>query len=547
MRTYFKSILVLLLAVFSLILTHPKGLVAIEELPIDDTDILISMDFQDADLKDVLKIFSIQSGLNFVASEAVQDRKITLYFDRVPLKDAMDKLFRANNLTYELGKDSNIFMVKDWGKPSIETVTKIFTLKYATVSTSSLKEEMKRITEDTEDPASASSSAGSSSSSSSSASSSSSEDEGGKWKQEDEAGITRAVKKLLSEQGSLIEDYRTNSLIVTDVPSRMTVISQTIAALDTPVPQVLIEVEMLDVSKNTVDQLGVTWPQRLLQLTVPGSKETSFPFWNTGTSGIGRTIDPEEGVFGGPGGGWDFGPWAANKFGPSILTVIGGTIALDYLRTQTDTKYLARPRIITLNNETAEIRITTNEAIGLTQEISGAGASVSTSTTTAERTQTGVFLRVTPQINPDTGEITMFIVPSVTDTNASNIAITTGTGTTATTANIRDPETRATRSTVRIKDGETVVLGGLIRNRSTEVIQKLPILGDIPLVGALFRHKTKTPGEERELLVFITPHIIKDRAVPGLARARNSNNIPTAASVNDRQLAINSTLNKFEK
>ncbi|MCM8781142.1 MAG: STN domain-containing protein, partial [Candidatus Omnitrophica bacterium] len=96
-------------------------------------EIPISMDLQDASLKETLKILSIQSGLNFIASEAVQDRKITIYLDKVPLKPAMDKLFKANNLTYELDKQANIIIVKDWGKPEIETVTRVFKLKYATV------------------------------------------------------------------------------------------------------------------------------------------------------------------------------------------------------------------------------------------------------------------------------------------------------------------------------------------------------------------------------------------------------------------------------
>jgi type II secretory pathway component GspD/PulD (secretin) len=91
----------------------------------------ISMDFKDASLKDILKVFSIQAGMNFIASEAVQDRKITLYMDKVPLSQAMDKIFSANNLSYELDNKANIFVVKEWGKMETETVTKVFFLKNA--------------------------------------------------------------------------------------------------------------------------------------------------------------------------------------------------------------------------------------------------------------------------------------------------------------------------------------------------------------------------------------------------------------------------------
>jgi len=128
----------------------------------------------------------------------------------------MDELIKANNLSYELDKESNIFIVKDWGKPQIETVTKVFYLKHATVSSSSLKEEMAQIS-----PTQA---AG--------GTTATTVLQRGKWRIEDDAGIVRAVKKILSGYGSVIEDYRTNSLVITDIPSRMPVITQTIAALD---------------------------------------------------------------------------------------------------------------------------------------------------------------------------------------------------------------------------------------------------------------------------------------------------------------------------
>ncbi|TAM41239.1 hypothetical protein EPN54_02045, partial [bacterium] len=102
----------------------------------------ISMDFKDASLKDILKALSIQSGMNFIASEAVKDRKVTLYFDKVPLSQVMGEIFDANNLSYKLDSSSNIFVVKDWGAMNPDTVTKVFYLKYATVSSSSLKEDM---------------------------------------------------------------------------------------------------------------------------------------------------------------------------------------------------------------------------------------------------------------------------------------------------------------------------------------------------------------------------------------------------------------------
>jgi len=196
------------------------------------------------------------------------------------------------------------------------------------------------------------------------------------------------------------------------------------------------------------------------------------------------------------------------------LNMTGLDIALDLLTTDTSTKYLARPRILTLSNETAEIKIVTDEAIGLVTETQGESGSTSEE---AERTETGVALRVTPQVNSQTGEITMFIEPTVSEASTSNLS-----------DSYRDPERRQTKSVLRMKDGETVVIGGLIRNRETEIITRVPILGDIPFLGALFRHKDKTRDEDRELMVFITPRILKGR---GTARPSR----PTAHLLPDRE------------
>ncbi|MCM8795764.1 MAG: secretin and TonB N-terminal domain-containing protein [Candidatus Omnitrophica bacterium] len=500
---------------FSLFLLQP---VAQGEQPfLTEPEITISMDFQDASLKDILKIFSMQSGLNFIASEAVQDRKITLYLENVPLEKAMDKLFKANNLSYELDKKANIFIVKDWGRPQIETETRVFYLKYASVSTSSLKEEMMNelaptaggegVGDVTERGGGGGRGGG----------------ESGKWKAENEAGITNIIKKLVSEYGSVIEDFRTNSLIVTDIPSRMPVIAQTIASLDVPVPQVMLEVEMLDVSKNVVDKLGLNWSGlsgRTLSVANI-TRQTKFPwssFWN-----------PEQ----------------AHTTSASTLSITTLSLILDFLSTQTDTKYLARPRILTLNNETAEIRIATKEAIGITTTQTEAG-NISIE---PERTNTGVILRVTPQINLETGEITMFIYPKVAEAVAGQ-TFTVGN----TSYTFRDPEERSTKSIVRIKDGETVILGGMIRNEFSGITQKIPILGDLPLLGFLFRHKgggaTDTPrNKQRELLVFITPHIIKDDLE--LTQTKKMISLPEREqdlqSGIDRQEIVSSVLTTFEK
>jgi len=477
--------------------------------PPSGSEPVISMDFQDVNIKDVLKMLSMQSGMNFIASEAVADRKVTLYLDKVPLNQAMDKIFSANNLSYELDNKSNIFVVKDWGKMEAETVTKVFYLKHASVSSSSIKEEeLNNIS-----PSSTSTTTSSTTSTS------------GKWKAETESGITYSIKKLLSANGSLIEDFRTNSLIVTDTPARVKVIAQVITSLDIEVPQIMLEVEMLDVSKNAIDKLGAKFGQTPFTAFIYGaSASTGFPFgsWS-------KIFSPGQGSI-------NINPGSID---PTTGVATGNPyeIQFDFLKTQADTKVLARPRIMTLNNETAEIKITTNEAIGSITDTQGQGTASST-TTSAERVETGVSLRVSPQINSDTGEITMFIYPKVKDASTS----------TFNTA-FKDPEERSTKSTVRIKDGETVVIGGLIRHDKSETITKLPFFGDIPVVGVLFRNRNKDKDRERELLVFITPRIVKNG--PTKLEQMQRFNLPireqSAVTHVNRDYLINSSLNNFDK
>jgi len=462
------------------------------------------MDFKDANLKDVLKVFSQQSGLNFITSQEVEDRTVTMYLDNVPVEEALEQLLTANRLKYEIQPGTDIFIVTPLLTAEVETITKVYFLKYASVSGAKIKSEI-------------------------------SENLGGaEYGGAEGEGIAPIITRVLSSFGTISEDVRTNSLTITDIPSNFPVIERTIARLDIPIPQVLIEVEMLDVSKNTVDQLGIEWPEAIAKLDVTGARVTRFPFFGNKANNTDYTFTDTTT----PGGGWTFSSLSGNSFAPSVLTAIGAELALDLLRTKTDTKYLARPRLLTLSNETAEIRISAQEAIGQAT-VTTSSEGTATSTAEAERYETGVILRVTPQVNLDTGEITMYIDPKVIEIN---------TGGTFGGVTYYDPETRGTKSVVRIHDNDTVVIGGLLRTRLAQVQTKVPFLGDIPLIGALFRHKSKTRDEERELIIFITPRLIKESmpektlaAVQELERERQ---IPSPLS---RTITINQALVDIER
>ncbi|MDP8212192.1 MAG: secretin N-terminal domain-containing protein [Candidatus Zapsychrus exili] len=416
----------------------------------------VSMDFKDASLNDVLKIFSQQSNLNFIAAANVSDKKVNLYLNNVSIEEALERILSANNLTYEITPGSNIFTVKALNRPEKQLVTHVYRLKHASVSSAKITKEI-----------------GSSSDSDSSSSETSDSDSS-------EEGLISAIESLLTEDGSIVEDARTNSIIVTDIPSIFPSIEQTITKLDIRIPQILIEVEMLDISKSTTELLGSKWGNTPLSIT-GGERSDYLPF------NLNNAMDTpaSSGI--------------EDRYTTGTVSFAGLTYILQFLRTQTDTKNLARPRILTLNNQTAEIKIVTDEAIGsVNSQTTSEGSS--TSALEAERVQTGVFLKVTPQANIETGEITLAIEPRVIQAR---------TGQTFGANTYKDPEERGTKSILRVKDGDTVILGGLLRNDISNTKTWVPFIGRIPIIGSLFKHKDKAETQ-RELIVFITPHIIQE-------------------------------------
>lgn len=427
----------------------------------------VSMDFKDASLKNILKIFSEQAGLNFIASQSIQDRNVTLYLDNVPLQEALNKIMSANNLRYELESGGNVFVVKESGKPDIDIITKVFQLKYARLKGSKIESA---IVSGANSPFATQ---GSSTSSTAGGAAS-----------EDASNIEDAIKAVLTTNGKMVPDIRTNSLIITDIPDQFSVIERVISILDVPSPQVMIEVEMLDVSKSVVDQVGVDTTANIMKLT-GSSTDTRFPNFLSD----GMTLNPQT---------FTYGTLSAAVF----------SAVLDFLKTDSKTKFLARPRILTMTNETAEIQIVTNEAIGQ-DTVTASAEGTATTTVEAERFLTGVSLKVTPQIDTTSQTVTMFIQPTVSVSKDG--AKFNGTA-------YKDPEVRSSQSTLMVKNGETIVVGGLIRNSDETFISKMPVVGDIPLLGMFFRHKKKTV-EERELIVFITPHIIGGTDAVAIARA----------------------------
>lgn len=430
----------------------------------------ISLNFQDANLRDVLKFFSQQTGLNIIASKDVQDQAISLYLEDVPVMDALDQILKATNLTVERPEGSSIYIIKplDQQKTGLPALmTRIYRLRYARVSASALA---------------------------ASASSLSAGGGGGGGSGGDATDLEGSLKKLLTDRGFLTVDARTNSLMVTDVPENFPRVEAALAAFDVKTKQIMVDAEIVETTLNKAKDLGIDWgggssgTLATYALTT-GTRSTRFPLAN-----LTEHLQPT----------------GATHFSPGSLNLSSFSGTLNALESDTETKILARPKILTLDNEKAIIKLTADEAVGFQVTT---GESSGTSTATPERQATGVQLTVTPQVNAD-GYITMYLEPSVTKTVAAKITPPTNQG------SIRDAKTRTAQIVVRVRNGETIVVGGLIDRQDDETNRRTPIFSGIPFFGEAFKRLSETKASS-ELLVFITPHILDEPVSEQLAATLN--------------------------
>lgn len=464
-----------------------------------DTDSpLVSLEFNNAPLQDVLKMLSQQSGYNFVATQDVRDKLVTVYFENAPVGDAIKAIVNANGLRYEMQDGGRMFVVKSSVETEQDMETRVFRLKYARLALSpmdiggakTIKDLKKK--EEFKSGLGGSSSGGGAGGGGSASGGSSEEDSGGS---EDistnipsnlvaRRGVDVLVASLLSEKGRVTMDILTNTLIVTDFPSRLKKVESVLKEIDVPSDQVVLEVYIMEIKKNNMGDYGIEWggaDGKLAQFTA-GNRTTGFPF--------------TEGFLNGDG----FKAQAVS--GPSTLTL--GSIdaqnfkaVLHFLTTQTDTKILARPRILTMNNEAAQIKLVTNAAIA-NQTLNTSTQGIATSTSNqAERTEAGISLKMTPQVNADE-TVGLFLEPSVTTLSSSAFFGST----------FVDPTTRTIRTMARVKNNDTLVIAGLIDSDRSLSNKKVPLLGDIPGIGTAFSYKNKDEIE-RELIIFITPHILR--------------------------------------
>ncbi|MBI3997165.1 MAG: hypothetical protein HY352_05855 [Candidatus Omnitrophica bacterium] len=474
----------------------------------------VSMEFQNAQLKDVLKAFSQQTGINVIARSDISNATITLYLEDVTVMDALDQILRVGNLEYERPAGSDIYIVRPkqdesakQGKP-VEPMTRVYKLKYARVSKSILAKTATSFGSRTPFEATLQAQGG-----------------GGGGGGGGDVGIDIVIGKLLTDHGAVVVDERTNSLIITDVPENFPRLEAALAALDVRTSQIMVDAELIETSLTKAKDFGIKWGTgtsgQLITFT-PTSRQTRFPF-NMFKEGIQPGVQ-------------DNTKSVKTPFVASTLDASSFKAVLEAIEADGDTKILARPKVLTLDNESAVVRLTTDEAIGFTTSNQ---ATTGTQTQTPERTTTGVVLVVTPQIN-DNSDITMMVEPSVTKTVTSNLTPPSGQ------SKPKDPKTRSSRTMVRIRSGDTLVVGGLIDRSEQETRTTVPVLSGIPVIGEAFKH-SDISNSSSELLVFITPRIL-DEPVPQLAgTSHTSMGLREQEPSGARQDVIEQALNVHEQ
>jgi general secretion pathway protein D len=273
----------------------------------------------------------------------------------------------------------------------------------------------------------------------------------------------------LTGQVTIIPDINTNSVIIVTSPQNRELLQQIVDQLDKIPEQVMIETVIVEASLDANSKLGVEW--NFTQNKILGE---------TGARGAASS------AFGGQ----------ASTTQPQGLryTLTGGQYGAFLQSLQTDARFevLSTPRIFTSNNATAEINISQSLPYVTSTQTNGQGVQIFN----YAFLDVGIILTVTPRITSN-GFVTMDVTQTAndfvryTDFNAPVV-------------NQREAQT-----TVSVKDGETIVLGGIIKNSVSATTNKLPILGDLPVLGKLFQSNTTTKSKT-ELLVFLTPRIVRD-------------------------------------
>jgi general secretion pathway protein D len=304
------------------------------------------------------------------------------------------------------------------------------------------------------------------------------------------SNILTAVQSSLSDKRSrVIADTRSSQLVLVATEKEQDDAQILIGRLDTPTKQVLIEAKMLETSMNPSTTKGVDWANTLKAQTVRlgnnlQANEPQDSVNNTLSEGFPRILADTAGGF---------------NPGTFFLDADGVTAVFSFINQNSDAKVISAPRTVTLDNETATISVIRQIPI-LTTSPSSANTPGSSSITYSNL---GVVLTVTPRISAN-NTVNLKVIPEVSRVFSKESVLSGGQPNTVFTFDSRKLET-----SVVIPSGHTLVLGGLIQDDTRNNNTKVPLLGDLPFLGSLFRSDNKERNQNN-LLIFLTPTIVEE-------------------------------------
>lgn len=440
----------------------------------------ISLNFQNIDVRALLQVIADFSKFNIISSDAVAG-SVTLRLQEVPWDQALDIILQAKSLAMrktgnvlwvapreEIGAREKLDLEAAAALQGLEPLrTQSFQLNYAKAA-----EVAAQITG--RGSADATSSA---------------------------SPALASASRLLSPRGSAIWETRTNQLFVTDVATRLEQVQQLIAKLDIPVRQVLIEARIVEASDAFGKSLGVRLGGSDLRSARGG--EAGFPLGGdsrlafgssygnaVASSGAGGVVDLSSNFVNLPAlgqGGYSAATFAVSIFGVAANRFLN--LELSALEADGKGKVVSSPRVVTAD----QIKALIEQGTELPYQV----ASASGATSIAFR-KANLKLEVTPQITPE-GSIILDL-----DVNKDSVGQSTAAGFAINTKHIK--------TQVLVENGGTVVIGGIFELTESDTETKVPLLGDLPLVGNLFKSRSRVSNKQ-ELLVFITPKVLAQRTL----------------------------------
>jgi type IV pilus secretin PilQ/predicted competence protein len=445
----------------------------------------ISLDLKDADIHNVLRLIAEVSNLNVVATDDVKGQ-ITLRLFDVPWDQALDIILQVMNL--ESVQEGNVLRIstvkrlreerEELAKAQLaQQIVEPLEVAYIRVNYAKARKLGDLVNGGNR--------------------------RGGAGGASSSRGGRNVRQGVLTERGSVLVDEFTNTLIVRDIASGIRNARELVDRLDVQIPQVLIESNIVEATTDFARELGIQWGYRRsvgpstgtsTGVNFPGTVNFGGSGLNTGSGGTPFMVDfPAAGNFA-PGTGTALDLALGSLDGSRSLD-----LRLSALESNGKGRIVSRPRVVTLNNVAATIKSLTILRVRLpstgTVISTGAGGQAGTNQTATEKIETGIILTVTPQVSAD-GFVLLDLFAKSSQADF-----------TRTVDNIPTEITREAESHVLVRDGQTVVLGGIYRDTMADNTSGVPFFDAIPGLRWLFRSQSKSKRRE-DLLVFLTPRVI---------------------------------------